>query len=161
MEIRERNSQSNHELSGMGSKEAFSQAEQEMLQALKHWPEQTRAATEQPQYFWKRQQAGIRSRIAVEEASKRPLTGFVWATVLGLALLAGVVLNTATKAPPVQQQVQVASEDDELLVQVEQRVQSNVPEALAPAALLANDISSAVEPGYRNNRIAKETPNEN
>ena len=53
------------------------------------------------------------------------------------------------------------TEEDDVMAVVEETVGRNVPEALAPAALLAEDISSAVEPSYRKERIQKEKRNEN
>jgi predicted anti-sigma-YlaC factor YlaD len=121
-------------------------------------PEAMRSATDFPHYFWLRQQAAIRSRIAVEEASRRSWRGFVWATVAALVLLAGLLLNS-TKTPPTTQVEIQPDPDQQLLVAVEQAVYSGVPESLAPAALLAEDISSAVEPSASRN--SKEKRNEN
>lgn len=117
-----------------------------------------RSFTDHPHYFWQRQQAAIRSRIAVEEASRRSWRGFVWATVVALVLLAGLLLNS-TKTPPATQVEIQPDPDQQLLVAVEQAVYSGVPESLAPAALLAEDISSAVEPSASGN--SKEKRNEN
>jgi hypothetical protein len=121
-------------------------------------PEAMRSATDLPHYFWQRQQAAIRSRIAVEEASQRSWRGFVWATVVALVLFAGLLLNS-TKTPPTTQVEIQPDPDQQLLVAVEQAVYSGVPESLAPAALLAEDIRSAVEPSASHN--AKEKRNEN
>jgi predicted anti-sigma-YlaC factor YlaD len=121
-------------------------------------PEAVRSATDVPPYFWQRQQAAIRSRIAVEEASRRSWRGFVWATVAALVLLAGLLLNS-TKTPPTTQVEIQPDPDQQLLVAVEQAVYSGVPESLAPAALLAEDIRLAVEPSASRN--SKEKRNEN
>jgi predicted anti-sigma-YlaC factor YlaD len=121
-------------------------------------PEALRSATDLPHYFWQRQQAAIRSRIAVEEASRRSWRGFVWATVAALVLLAGLLLNSTRTPPATQVEIQ-PDPDQQLLVAVEQAVYSGVPESLAPAALLAEDISSAVEPSASGS--SKEERNEN
>ena len=121
-------------------------------------PETVRSATDLPHYFWQRQQAAIRSRIAVEEASRRSWRGFVWATVAALIFLAGLLLNSAKTVPTTQVEIQ-PDPDQQLLVAIEQAVYSGVPESLAPAALLAEDIRMAVEPSASRN--SKEKRNEN
>jgi len=121
-------------------------------------PAGVRSATDLPHYFWQRQQAAIRSRIAVEEASRRSWRGFVWATVAALVVLAGLLLNSA-KTPPVTQVEIQPDPDQQLLIAVERAVESGVPESLAPAALLAEDIRLAVEPSARSS--SKEKRNEN
>ena len=141
--------------------EGFTILEQEMLRDFSPLAERARSVTDLPGYFWQRQQAAIRSRIAVEQASKQPLKGFVWATALGLCLLAGLMLKSRPAPAPVPQAVQMQTEEDDVMAVVEETVGRNVPEALAPAALLAEDISSAVEPSYRKERIQKEKRNEN
>jgi hypothetical protein len=105
-------------------------------------PQAIRSATDLPHFFWQRQRAAIQSRIAVEEASRRSWVGLVWASAASLILIAGLLLNGAKKPPKAQVQV---DPDQELLLAVEHALQSDVPESLAPAALLAEDIRSAVE----------------
>ena len=41
-----------------------------LKQSLKNLPGHVRTAAEQPEVFWQRQQAAIRSRIAIEQASE-------------------------------------------------------------------------------------------
>jgi hypothetical protein len=126
--------------------------------ALRNLPEAMRSASEQPQIFWQRQQTAIRSRIAIEEASHQSWAGFAWATLGSLILLAGLLLHGARTSPQPQAQ---SDPDQELLLEVERAVQSNVPESLAPAALLAEDIRAAVETQASPNSISKESRNEN
>jgi hypothetical protein len=121
-------------------------------------PEAVRSATDLPHVFWQRQRAAIQSRIAVEEASRRSWAGLVWATAGSLVLLAGLLLNGAKTAPKPQAQ---ADPDHELLLAVERAVESDVPESLAPAALLAEDIRSAVENSPASSSSHKEKSNEN
>jgi hypothetical protein len=114
-----------------------------------------RESTEQPAYFWQRQQAAIRSRIAVKEASRQPWTGLMW--IAGLALLLIASLATVNRSvPPVAQNV--TDPDQELLLTVEETVHSGVPEALAPAALLAEEMSDAES---ESSRKTKERSNAN
>ncbi len=126
--------------------------------ALRDLPEAVRAASDRPQIFWQRQRAAIRSRIAVHEASRQSWIGFAWATLGSLILLAALLLSGAKNLPKPQAQL---DPDQELLLAVERAVQSNVPESLAPAALLAEDIRAAVEAPASTSRISKESRNEN
>jgi flagellar biosynthesis/type III secretory pathway M-ring protein FliF/YscJ len=141
----------------------FAHLEREIERALGGLPEQARSITDLPGYFWQRQRAAIRSRIAVQQASKQALKGFVWATVVGLCLLAAVIVKSRPTAIPLPQAqlLQVDTEEDDVMTAVEETVGRNVPAALAPAALLAEDISSAVEPSYRKDQNQKEKRNEN
>jgi len=104
---------------------------------LSQLPKFAAEASDRPDLFWQRQAAAIRSRIAVEEASKRPLTGFVWAAALSLALLLGMLLSL--RSAPVRSVAQT-DPDHDLLVAVEHAVNNEGPEALEPAALLADEI---------------------
>jgi hypothetical protein len=121
-------------------------------------PEAVRNATDRAQVFWLRQAAAIRSRIAVEEASSRSWAGLVWASAASLILVAGLLLNGAKNGARPQAQ---ADPDQELLLAIEHAVATDVPESLAPAALLAEDIRSAVESSSATPRNDKEKSNDN
>lgn len=112
--------------------------------------ESARIATERPDAFWIRQRAAIRSRI--EEASKRPLKRLVLASAFALVTLVTLLLKTSSPPAPVPQEL--VDPDQELLISVERAIQSNGPEALAPAAVLAEEINSAQSESQR-------TPKEN
>lgn len=134
-------------------------AEFSLLQKnLSAMPRAVRSATDLPPYFWQRQRAAIQSRIAVEEASRRSWAGLAWATAASLVLIAILLVNGAKKVPATQVQ---ADPDQELLLAVEHAVQSDVPESLAPAALLAEDIRTAVEGSSATLQDHKEKSNEN
>lgn len=129
-------------------------ATDELAHMLDGLPDAARAATEGPDVFWVRQRALIRSRIAVEQATKRPLTKFVLISAFALLVMA-ILLVRSSPAPPRQAQ---GDPDQELLLAVEEALHSNVPEALAPASLLAEEMNSAqVQP----RPAAKEKSNEN
>ena len=131
-----------------------------MRRDLSILPEAIRSATDRPQFFWQRQQAAIRSRIAIEEASRRSWRGFAWATIAALIVLAALLLNGAKNKPTTQVEIQPDA-DQQLLLAIEHAVASGVPESLAPAALLAEDIRAAVEPSPATSRSSKENRNEN
>jgi hypothetical protein len=148
------NPQSNH-LEGCKS----CQLDVSLLRArLSSMPEAIRSATDLPHFFWQRQRAAIQSRIAVEQASRRSWAGLVWASAASLILIAALLLNGAKS--PSRPQAQ-PDPDQDLLLAVEYAVQSDVPESLAPAALLAEDIRSSVEGSPATSRHEKEKANEN
>lgn len=165
MEIGKENSGPRQMLEGReaDNSQDFAHLEQEIQRNFSGLAEQARSVTDLPGYFWQRQRAATRSRIAVAQASRQPMKGFVWATVLGLCLLAGLILKSKPVPAPMPQAqvVQMEADDDDVMAVVEETVGRNVPEALAPAALLADDISSAVEPSYQKDQIRKENGNEN
>lgn len=128
-----------------------------LRQTLAALPEWARAATDHPDAFWERQQAEIRRRIAASQRSPlRPAAA--WASAFAVVLLAIIFLNSGPTLPrPTAQN----DSDQELLVAVEQTLQSGVPEALEPAAMLAGEISSGLQPTFTSHRVTKENQNEN
>ena len=111
--------------------------ERELQQALRALPEWLRSATDRPEWFWQGQRATIHRRIAAApRAWLRPVLSL--ATAMALLILAALMLG----GNPAPKQAQVRPDpDQELLIAVEQAVESEVPTALEPAALLANEIN--------------------
>jgi hypothetical protein len=133
--------------------------QRELQQTLAAVPNQLRLSTERPEWFWKKQQAAIRERVRARRRSAWRLLP-ACAGVLGLALLATTLLHHGrTPAPPAAPQAQAVS-DQELMIAVEQAVQTDVPDALAPAALLADEISNS-QSSSTSNRFPKENKHEN
>lgn len=131
------------------------QALRPTLAALAEWGRQAAA---QPDAFWWRQQNQIRRRIAdSERRSGRVFLRLAWATGLGLIITASLLLhNSPAPAPPQAQ----ADPDHQLLLEVEHVMQSDGPDSLAPAALLAQEISQGA-PSTPANTNNKETNHEN
>lgn len=95
--------------------------------------------SERPEAFWQRQRVTISARVSQQRHAER---GLVWATALAaLALVATMFIG---KAPSTQ--VAAPESDEALLMDVERSVERGVPEALAPAALLTQEISRARQP---------------
>ena len=115
-------------------------------------PASLREAAERPEWFWRKQQAAIRRRLAASQSAwARPVT--VLASASALVLLA--LLLRGNPAPPAPQAR--TDQDQELLIAVERAMQTDVPEALEPASLLAEEISSQAA----SNRSTKENKHEN
>jgi len=97
-------------------------------------------AAERPNGFWQAQASAIRPRLREPRSLLRRLA---WAGALALLLLAATLLSeNAPPAPTVAQ----TDPDHALLVDVEHSVRRELPRALEPAALLAEEVSRASEP---------------
>jgi hypothetical protein len=103
-----------------------------------------RSQAERPDAFWTRQRASAASRI-----SGRTVSPLSWAAALAVAVLAATLLNEPRPVAPVP--------DQALLVSVEQAVNRQVPQALAPAALLTQEITRNVKPAVPNRRSKGES----
>lgn len=144
---------SNEELSEM----TFNRDQQQLQRSLSALPEWARAAGERPDAFWELQQAEIRKRIAAvpKRSPARTITG--WAGAFAVLLLAVFLLSDGPAPPPSSAQSDL---DQELLVAVEHSVQSGVPQALEPAAMLADEIDSGSQSTYTLQHVSKENRNE-
>jgi hypothetical protein len=125
-------------------------------------PDALQSAVQRPETFWQRQQAAIQTRIASE--NKAPLFSIgalAQACALALALFAIALLKTGPSPVPGPSQTQFSLDpDQELLVAIEQAVQSDGPASLEPAALLAEQIANPVQKNS-SSHFTKESPNEN
>jgi hypothetical protein len=127
---------------------------QRILGALPEW---AHAAAEHPDAFWERQQAEIKKRTdAVPQRSSRRVV-IAWASATAVVLLATLLLRSSPAPPPSLVQSDV---DQELLLAVEQSLQSGVPQALEPAALLADEINRSAQPILTSHGVSKENQNE-
>lgn len=105
-----------------------------------------RAAAGRPDSFWQRQHAEIRRRIAQSEnSSRRAPLHLAWASALALVLIATMLLSSGpTPAPSSAATAVTPDADQQLLMAVEQVVQSSVPASLEPASLLTEEMGQAV-----------------
>jgi hypothetical protein len=96
-----------------------------------------------PEDFWQQQRTRIWQRITTQQqAPARRTPNFAWAALAAMVALGSLWVSDSPKpvAPkPAQSQIQI--DDEELMMAVEHAVQSNVPEALEPASLLAQEIT--------------------
>jgi hypothetical protein len=101
-----------------------------------------KTAADQPQEFWDRQRLAIRNRIVEAPVKLAPLSQrLAWVPVLALIILAGLLLTGGTPATPTIPQQAAIDPDHELLVAVEQVMQSNGPDALEPATYFVQQIA--------------------
>jgi hypothetical protein len=115
-----------------------------------------RAATVEPEAFWRTQQAQIRAKLpAVRPQGSCPR--LAWATLAAVVALAGVLVSGGSPAPEPRA---VVDPDHELLIEVERIMQSDGPAALQPASYLVSEISQESQ-SYRNGIRQKENRHEN
>jgi len=111
------------------------------LAALRNWK---CTESERSEDFWDRQGASIRNRIAEGTVSRHFLQSYACVGALALLLIVAIVLiGGAPLSAPTATVQNTPDPDEQLLMAVEQTVQSDVPEALAPASLLAGEISQS------------------
>ncbi len=124
-------------------------------------PDALRAAVQRPDTFWQRQQAAIQTKIASgSEGSLFSVRALAQACALALLLVALALLKTGPSPVTVPAQTQFSPDpDQELLVAIEQAVQSDGPASLEPAALLAEQIANPVQKSSPSH-FTKESPNE-
>jgi len=101
---------------------------------------------EQPEYFWMRQRARIRERLAPRST---PLS-WAAAAICALLLFAFVLVHQGAAPTPEIAQVQPSSvaaapadPDDALLEDIHASLERDVPAPLSPAAMLVNEMTSA------------------
>ena len=100
---------------------------------------------DRPAYFWTRQQARIRERLAPRAAGLRWAAAAIFALIL---LAFGLIHQGAAPRSEIAQttsavQVAQADPDDALLEDIQASLEREVPAPLAPAAVLVEEMSSA------------------
>lgn len=133
--------------------------EHALRQHLSNLPELARKATENNDVFWRKQQGQICARVSSASNRRNWAGTFVWATAFTVLLIfcfqtdRGVRMNNGFRAGDMKQPVQPQSQNDpdrDLLVRIEREIGNDGPAALAPAALLAQEISQSSTPGLSN-----------
>ncbi len=124
---------------------------------LQEFVQNVHAQTGHSAEFWERQERAIQQRISSPQKEKaKSLPRLIWAAATVVALAAFLMLQGGYErpnAPPVQVQTD-AEADHELLMHVEEAIQSGGPAALEPAAMLAVEIGEHSVP--RSDAIPKE-----
>ena len=137
---------------------ASCRAKQERLRrVLAELPSLARVAAQNTDAFWEKQRTAIWVDIVTLQSRKQfPIL----ARALGTAVLVvgGLLLGTAPAPAPTRAQT---DPDHELMIQLERTLQSEVPEALEPAALLAREITQNTQPNSLSPVQKKESGHEN
>ena len=140
--------------------ESDQQALHPVLQAL---PDAAREATARAEHFWSRQREAIWSRIAQRDRQQRRTLAFLALAATTAIIVLGAFLTShrSVPMPPTQAVHKPADPDQELLLAVEDAVQSGGPVALEPAALLAEEINRHAMPVESPRVHQKEKPDAN
>lgn len=136
--------------------------QQALRQTLEALPEWVRTSAERPEDFWQQQRSAVWSRISSPEVSKANLPARrspvpAWSVLAAMVLLAALMLDRASSVRPHPAQV---DPDHELLMAVERAVYNDGPAALAPAALLAEEMVQDL-PAAPSPNLKKESTHEN
>jgi hypothetical protein len=111
-------------------------------QSLALMPGNLRAAAELPADFWQDQRFAIARMLRSAPAPRPALPALAWAATFVLLLCGLLLLGNSPKPAPAQAS---ADPDHQMLLEVEDALNSDVPEALEPAALLAQEIGGQME----------------
>ena len=137
--------------------------DKDVKSTLRAWRESAEKQADRPDWFWARQRALISSRI--QQPQSRRLPALAWAGVAA-TIAVGVALILPGQKPisvehvptdqtaTVQAKVATASDSD-LMQEVEETMNSGVPEALQPASTL----QQAMEKAYSGNTATKTKEN--
>jgi hypothetical protein len=133
---------------------AICRAEQERLAArFAGFGAWARADAERPENFWEMQHAHIAARVVPAAKTARVLWfGFALAGVAAVIVLAFAIFG----ARPYPPQVATTVDDHYLLVDVEHSINNELPAALEPAALLANEMNRNASPSTQIRKAVKE-----
>lgn len=110
---------------------------------LRRTLDEEHAATVPPEEFWQQQRTSIWQRIrTAESAPVRRVPRLAWAALVAMLALGGLWMSDAripVANTPTQTRTQI--DDNELMMAVEHVSQTDLPEALEPASLLAREMS--------------------
>lgn len=117
------------------------------VERLRRVLERQSAESNPPQEFWQQQRMRIWQRIQAKESSPARAPHLAWAALAAMLALGGLWISdarTPEQTAPVTSHSQI--DDDELMVAVERIGQTDMPEALEPASLLAREMSKGTKP---------------
>jgi predicted anti-sigma-YlaC factor YlaD len=113
--------------------------EQAIRNGLAEFREVLHREAERPEIFWERHARVISARLARSERALQ----WNWAAAVAAIVLFAVALSwTPAKAP---QPAAQSDPDHDLLVEIERSLNRQVPRALEPASLLAQEVSRAAQ----------------
>ena len=101
-----------------------------------------RAEADRPSHFWAAQRASIRERIRGER--RRFSLRLALASTAALFAIAGAMLAGGRSVPPTQMVKGNTISDQQLLADIDETLTNPIPDALAPADLLAQDLDRSL-----------------
>lgn len=141
---------------------AACQAERELVEdSLRQFGAANRELAQRPEAFWERQAAQIRGACRPSRKQSRMTAALVPSVVVLLLVAFGILQrDPATSPATVTQPAAQVDQDHELLLAVEQVMQTDTPVALEPATLVVDQRNSSVPLSLRPERKEAHT-NEN
>ena len=137
---------------------ASCRAEQERLRrVLGELPSLVRVVAQNTDAFWEKQRTAIWADIVTLQPRKQ-FSVLAWALGTAVLVVAGLLLSIAPAPTPSRAET---DPDHELMIQLERTLQSEVPQALEPAALLAREITQNSQPNSLSPVQKKESGHEN
>jgi hypothetical protein len=133
---------------------------EQLRKGLHEFGQWARSATERSEDFWQHQQVAIRSRMPARSGSGFGASLQAWASVAALVMLGISLLTVADGPTPLPAPVAQVDADHELLLAIERDARSEVPAALQPAALLAQEINVGMQTHSVNSDSSKEKTHE-
>ena len=137
--------------------------EKDLRRHISDLPEFGRTSTERDESFWRQQRMSITAKIGAQK--KVGFFGFLplFAGAAAVIVLAFLMLSSShhRTTPVAQVPVQTSPTDHDLLLQVETSTESYGPEALQPAALLADEISQNTTGSASAGHVKEKSTNEN
>lgn len=131
-------------------------AERERVRrVLEELPALTHIVTQNTDAFWDQQRTAIWAKIDSIEPRRFPV--LAWASATAVLVIATVLFSVAPTVPPQAQ----ADSDHELMIQLERTLQTEVPVALEPAAMLAREITQNSQLNSPSPDRQKESSHEN
>jgi len=128
-----------------------------MRRILGELPSLARVVAHNTDTFWEKQRTAILADIVAPQSRKQfPI--LVWTLGVAVLVVAGLLLSTAPAPAPTRAET---DPDHELMIQLERTLQSAVPQALEPAALLAREITQNAQPNSLSPVQKKESSHEN
>jgi hypothetical protein len=122
--------------------EVFIADDRHMGETVRHLPGLARQATERPDEYWEKQQSAVWNSIsAFQLHGSRIAPRIAWEGIAAVVALAMMLLFAGSASEPAKRVENQNGSDHELLLAVERAVQIDGPEALEPAALLAQEIN--------------------
>ena len=112
----------------------------DLQDTLRIFRDSLHAAAEKPGFFWKSQHNTIMARLAEPAPSPRYRSALLWVPAAAVVLLCLFFFVENSKAPTPDI---AAGSDQNLLIEVERALNQDCPDALAPAAILSQEIERA------------------
>ena len=105
--------------------------------------EDCRAAADRPAYFWAAQRANVRGRVGGEQ--RKFSLRVALASTAALFAIAGAMLAGGNSTTPTQVEKANPISDQQLLADIDETLTNPIPDALAPADLLRQDLDRSLK----------------